>query len=194
MKASIEMLPFSRRALWRTVLESYCRHTVRQRTPADLRGELIERILALRGVTEGPSHIPGVEGARAFLLESEYAEGPTEAYLSKGEFALLHPLFDDAPHLTLPRELSDEAVAKGWGELRPVTGTWGVPPIAFMVYGPRDESELEAVWSITLVSYEFVRGKSETSPDEMGYGEQATLLPQPVFASASTYSSGEERT
>ena len=193
MKAITKMLPFRRRALWRTILHKYREHTAGRAT-SDLRGELTERILALPGVTEGPSRIPGVEGARAFLLEPEYAGGPVEAYLSEGEFAFLNPLFDDAPHFALPHQSSDEAVAKGWGELRLVTGVWGVPPIALMAYGPRDEKELEAVWSITLVSYEFARGKSETSPDEVGYGEEATLLPQPAFVGAVASSSGEERT
>lgn len=198
MKASIKALPFRQRALWRTVLNRSFGHTV-GRAPAELRGELTERILALPGVTEGLSDIPGVEGAKAFLLEPEYAGGPVEAYLSEGEFAFLNPLFDGAPHLALPNELSDEAVAKGWGELRPVTGVWGVPPIAFMAYGPRDEDELEAVWSIALASYEFAcsnaRGKSELSPNETDCGEEATLLPRPAFAGAVAASaSGEERT
>ncbi|CAA9432830.1 MAG: hypothetical protein AVDCRST_MAG28-1577 [uncultured Rubrobacteraceae bacterium] len=193
MKASVKALPFRQRALWRAVLNRYCGHIV-GRAPVELRGELTGRILALPGVTEGRSTVPGVEGARAFLLEPEYAGGPTEAYLSGGEFAFLNPLFDGAPHLALPRELSDEAVAKGWGELHPVTGVWGVPPIAFMAYDPRDEEELEAVWSIALASYEFARSKRETSPDEAGCGEEETLLPRPAFAGAVASSSGEERT
>lgn len=194
MKTSIKELPFRRRSLWRALLDRYREHTV-GKAPADLRERLRERILALPGVTEVvSSRIPGVEGSSAFLLEPEYAGGLTEAYLSKGEFAFLNPLFDDALYLALPHESSDEAVAKGWGELRPVTGVWGVPPIAFMAYGPRNEDELEAVWSITLASYEFACGKSETSPDEAGYGEEAALPSRPVFAGAAVSSGGEERT
>ncbi len=84
-------------------------------------------------------------------------------------------------------------MAKGWGELRPVTGIWGVSSIAFMAYSPRYEDELEVVWSIILASYEFARGKLEISPDEAGYSEEATILSRPAFVGAVASSSGVGR-
>jgi hypothetical protein len=35
---------------------------------------------------------------------------------------------------------------------------WGVPTTVAMVYGPRDEQELEIVWRIVQASYEFACG------------------------------------
>jgi Family of unknown function (DUF5519) len=60
-----------------------------------------------------------------------------------GEFAHLHPHSDGSLHLTLPRDLAEEVVAKGWGEPHVVVG-WAT----LMVYGPRDPAELKVVWSI----------------------------------------------
>jgi phospholipase/carboxylesterase len=53
--------------------------------------------------------------------------------------------------MTLPPELADEAFEKGWGEPHPYSGT----PL---IYGPRDEHELEVVWRLLQASYEFARG------------------------------------
>ena len=59
--------------------------------------------------------------------------------------------FPASLHMTLPPELADEAFEKGWGEPHPYSGT----PL---IYGPRDEHELEVVWRLLQASYEFARG------------------------------------
>ncbi len=178
MKPNLKTLPFRRKPFWRKVPAEFCEQTM-ESTSASLREELRERILDLPDVFEGPSRIRGVGVARSFLLGPAHAEGPLEAYLSEGEFAFFNPLCGDALHLTLPRDQRNEAVVKGWGEVRPVTGVWGIPPIAFMVYDPRGEDELDAVWRIVLASYAFARGKPSSSP-----GREAPVLPRPALASA----------
>jgi hypothetical protein len=34
-----------------------------------------------------------------------------------------------------------------------------IPPTHVMIYGPRDEAELETVWQLVEVSYAFARGE-----------------------------------
>ena len=183
MEPNLKMLPFRRRGIWRTVAARFYEQTV-VGVPADLREELRGRILDLPGVVEAPSRVPGVAGARAFLLEPEYAGGPPKAYLSEGEFAFLNPLCGDALHLALPRDLSDEAVVKGWGEMRPVAGDWGTSPIAFVAYDPKDEDELDSVWRIVLASYEFARGSTARSQQRAERDGAAVIPPRLALAGA----------
>src|SRR5918998_5348968 len=117
-----------------------------------LRERLHERAGALPGVVEG-SNGTSAPDTRTYLLEPEYAEGPREAFLARGEFAHLHP--DGSLHLTLPRELGDEVMVQGWGEVHIDAETRRGSPIFMMVYAPRDDDELEAVWRIVRSSYEF---------------------------------------
>ena len=119
-----------------------------------LRERLRERAGALPGVVEGSDETSALD-IRAFVLEPGYAEGPREAFLAGGEFAHLHP--DGSLHLTLPRELGDEVVVQGWGEVHVDAGVRRGSPIFMMVYTPRDD-ELEAVWRIFRSSYEFALG------------------------------------
>jgi hypothetical protein len=55
--------------------------------------------------------------------------------------------------MTLPTEVAEGAYAAGWGEPHPISGT----PL---IFGPRDESELEIVWGLLRSSYEY----ASTSP------------------------------
>jgi hypothetical protein len=128
-------------------------HTqLEQNAPVELQEELWQRMASLPDVTPAPSRI-SVPGARAITLDEAHAQGAPEALIVDGEFAHLHPHADGSLHLTLPRDLAEEVVAKGWGEPHVVVG-WAAP----MVYGPRDASELEIVWSIVQASYEHARG------------------------------------
>jgi phospholipase/carboxylesterase len=94
-----------------------------------------------------------VPGALAFVLDEEGANGPPEAFQAGREFAHLHPPEDGSLHMTLPPEIAEEACARGWGEPHPYSGT----PL---IFGPRDEHELEIVWGLLRSSYEFARGEA----------------------------------
>jgi hypothetical protein len=49
--------------------------------------------------------------------------------------------------MTLPDDVAETAYAAGWGEPHPISGT----PL---IFGPRDDAELEIVWGLLRSSYE----------------------------------------
>lgn len=58
--------------------------------------------------------------------------------------------------MTLSEEVAHAAYAHGWGEPHPVSGT----PL---IFGPRDEAELEVVWTLLRTSYRYAAGKETGS-------------------------------
>jgi|SRR5947207_2558256 len=127
-----------------------------QNAPTDLQEELLRRALELPGVSEAESGV-SVPGARAFVLDETAARGPRQAFQVGREFAHLHPSDDGSLHMTLPEEVAEAAYAGGWGEPHPISGT----PL---IFGPRDEAELEIVWGLLRSSYEYASGGG-TRPD-----------------------------
>jgi hypothetical protein len=125
---------------------------VSQTSPPALHRELAARALELAGV-HGADSLVSVPGALAFVLDEETAGGPPEAFQAEREFAHLHPPHDGSLHMTLPPDLAEEAFDKGWGEPHPYSGT----PL---IFGPRDEHELEVVWRLLRASYEYAKGDS----------------------------------
>ena len=123
-----------------------------QNAPAALQEELVRRALELPGVSEADSRV-SVPGARAFVLDEASAHGPREAFQVEHEFAHIHPSEDGSLHMTLPDQVAEAAYAAGWGEPHPISGT----PL---IFGPRDEAELEIVWGLLRSSYEY----ASTSP------------------------------
>jgi Family of unknown function (DUF5519) len=120
-----------------------------QNAPTHLQEELARRALELPGVSESESRV-SVPGARAFVLDEATAGGPAEAFQAGREFAHIHPPEDGSLHLTLPIDVAEAAYAAGWGEPHPISGT----PL---IFGPRDEAELEVVWGLLQRSYEYAR-------------------------------------
>lgn len=141
-----------------------------QNGPSELRERLLGRARALPGVLEEESRV-APPGTRAFLLAPGHDGGPPQAFLSRGEFAHLHPSRDGSLHLALPRGLSDEVVGKGWGEMHlEIRHPRGLSSY-LMVYAPRDERELEIVWRILLDSYGFARGGEPAPHAPEGAGD-----------------------
>ncbi len=128
----------------------YPHQQLTQTAPAELQERLFRRAATLPGVTVGDSCV-SVPGARAFHLDEALAGGPEAAFQCAREFAHLHPPGDGSLHLTLPPSVHADARAKGWGEPHPISGT-------MLLFGPRDEPELETVWQILLVSYRYALG------------------------------------
>ena len=122
-----------------------------QNAPASLQDQLIHRAAALEGVLLGETRI-SVPGARAFHLEAKAANGPKAAFMVEGEFAHLHPPEDGSLHLRLPPAWAQRALDGGWAERHPRN------PETLMVYGPRDQGELEVVWRLLRASYEYAHG------------------------------------
>lgn len=122
-----------------------------QNAPIELQEALFERARSLEGVSAAPSCV-SVPGARGFHLDPALALGPPEAFQCRTEFAHLHPAHDGSLHATLPAEVYDDALEKGWGDPHPLSGT-------MMLFGPRNEQELEVVWQLVQASYRFGRGQ-----------------------------------
>jgi len=129
---------------------------VSQNAPAHLQERLLDVAGELPGVTVGASHI-SVPGARALNLEQ--GGGDSQAYLvpSAREFAHLHPTEDGSLHLALPPALAADLVAKGWGRIHPLAGTRLTPEFV-MVFGPRDDEELDTISTIVRTSHAYAAG------------------------------------
>ena len=65
--------------------------------------------------------------------------------------------------MLLPSEFSTVALDKGWGIIHPLTGSIsGENSDYVMIFGPRDEDELQAIWIIAQISYYHARGLNWT--------------------------------
>jgi phospholipase/carboxylesterase len=130
-------------------------HQETQNAPAELQERLWARLAELPDVTTGPTKV-GVEGTRALLLDRGAAAGPDAAYVlpDDGEFAHQHP--DGSLHVVLPDALAYDALAKGWAVAHPLAGV-RVSPGMVLVYGPREEAEVEIVAGIAAASHRYAR-------------------------------------
>jgi len=127
--------------------------------PAEVQEKLFARLSALPGVHSRESAI-SVPGARGFMLAAPHT-GPAEAFLvpQAGEFAHLHPGTDGSLHIALPVGLAAAAIGRGWAVAHPLAGirlTAGM----VLVYGPRDETELDVVTAIVATSHAWATGRS----------------------------------
>jgi phospholipase/carboxylesterase len=127
-----------------------------QQSPPLLQERLFERLAKLPGVGTRDSAI-SVPGARALVIRKP--GGPAEAFLvpQVGEFAHLHPSYDGSLHLALPPPLAADALAKGWSVAHPLAGL-RVTPGMVMVFGPRDDDEVEVVAAIVATSHAWASG------------------------------------
>ena len=127
-----------------------------QNAPPDLQERVYELAASLPGVAVGPSHV-SVPGARAFHLP-EAAAAPREAFMVGREFAHVHPPGDGSLHMALPPDVVERAIENGWAERHPLAGQYGLPANIVMVFGPRDEDELEVVADLMRASHAFAAG------------------------------------
>jgi hypothetical protein len=122
-----------------------------QNAPAALQEKLFALARGLPGVVVGPSHV-SVPGARAFHLPA-CAHPAEDGFMLEREFAHLHPPSDGSLHVSLPPDIVDVVIANGWAEYHPLAGKHGLPRNIVMVYGPRDEAELEIVGALVRASH-----------------------------------------
>ena len=101
-------------------------------------------------------------GARAFTLPD--GDGPDDAFLvpQAREFAHLHPGYDGSLHLALPPAQAADLVARGWGVPHPWAGT-RLSPGFVMLFGPRDEDELEVATGVVEAAHAYASGASRQS-------------------------------
>jgi phospholipase/carboxylesterase len=126
-------------------------------SPTEIQERLFSRIAALPGVTTRQSAI-SVPGARGLMVERG-AGAPLDAFLvpRAGEFAHLHPGYDGSLHLALPPALAADAIASGWAVAHPLAGIRLARGMV-MVYGPRNDAELDVVAGIVETSHAYATG------------------------------------
>ena len=122
-----------------------------QNAPVAMQEALFAWTRALPGVVVGPSHV-SVPGARAFHLPACGRPAPA-GFMLEREFAHLHPARDGSLHMTLPPEVVERVIENGWAERHPLAGQHGMPTNIVMVYGPRDEEELEVVDALVRAAH-----------------------------------------
>ncbi len=127
-----------------------------QIAPRDLQEKVFEKAKSLSGVKIGPSLV-SVPGARAFHMPecSHHAHG---AFMIEREFGHIHPPSDGSLHMTIPPQHVKQVIENGWAEPHPIAGKHGLPANIVMVYGPRDESELEVVLDLVVASHAHAQG------------------------------------
>jgi phospholipase/carboxylesterase len=111
--------------------------------------------MQLEGVAEGHSSVSPAP-SRALLLTGQRAISAPETSLSAREPlepVHIHGVTDTSTHLCLPMQRAHEVCELGWGEIHPFDDF----RTEIMVYGPRDEEELEVVLSIIEESLHFAR-------------------------------------
>lgn len=132
-----------------------------QQTSQNATEELVNKLanwaFALDGVYEQPSQI-SLPGARALWLEEDVEVVNREALLIGREFAHFHPMPDGSIHLMLSLDDAKELVDKGWGEYHPMVADGRIPAHLVMVFGPRNDDEVEVIKTIILASYHFAIG------------------------------------
>lgn len=128
--------------------------------PAEVWDELLRRANGLPGVSEHDSVI-SVKGARAFWLDPEMIKGPKDSLIMETEFAHIHPRPDSSWHLQLPYELAVLAVSAGWGRIHTVVWLGDAPANSMLLYSPRNEQEMEVVWSLVEEAYRYSTGQPQ---------------------------------
>jgi hypothetical protein len=122
-----------------------------QNAPAALQERLFALARGLPNVVVGPSLV-SVPGARAFHLP--WCHQPTPGgFMIEREFAHLHPATDGSLHMALPAGIVDAVIDNGWAERHPLAGKFGLGTNIVMVYGPRDDAELEIVADLVRAAH-----------------------------------------
>ena len=122
-----------------------------QNAPAPLQERVFACGEALPGVVSGASLV-SVPGARAFHLPGCHAVA-RDAFMIEHEFAHVHPPRDGSLHMTLPPRIVDRVIENGWAERHPLAGRNGFPTNIVMVFGPRDDDELQVVEELLRASH-----------------------------------------
>lgn len=129
-----------------------------QTPPSAVYEALKARAFDFPGVERRPSAI-SVPGAEALWLTVESEHRCQNAFMVGNEFAHVHPPHDGSMHMMLPRAAVREVMRKGWGEMHPMALLGAIPPNAVMIFGPRDEMELDLILDIIATSHGFALGE-----------------------------------
>jgi phospholipase/carboxylesterase len=114
-----------------------------QRGAPDLTETLAARVFAVPEVEERPGAVAHPD-ERGIWLRDDLRQGPADAFVGQREIGHFHP-WDHSLHIALPPELVEPAVQAGWAEVHPVARAGMAPKNMVMLYGPRDESEVDVL-------------------------------------------------
>ena len=128
-----------------------------QNPPSDIYAKLKDRAYDFPFVERRPSII-SVPGAEALWLLEEGGHSCADAFMKENEFAHVHPPYDGSMHMMLPEDEVPGVLERGWAEIHPLVPQGSVPPTLVMIFGPRDEGELEVILKLIDASYRFARG------------------------------------
>lgn len=126
--------------------------------------ELFRRCFRLPEVTERATII-SVPGARALWLDESLDLAHPEAIVAGREFAHIHP--DGSLHASLSPARAREAVEAGWAEPHPLASYLGKDGMV-LLYTPRNEEELDVIFSLVADSYAYVTGRPVDPADWKG--------------------------
>jgi hypothetical protein len=124
----------------------------------ELHQALKARFYALPDVEERQTIVSDPRG-RAMWLRDGVPIGDPDAFLAGREFGHFHP-WDRSMHLILPMDVAREAVEAGWASVHPAVPLLGLPENRLMLYGPRDDAELEVVYRLLLEAYRYAGGRA----------------------------------
>lgn len=135
-----------------------------QNAPVDMQEALKAAMDDLEGVRLEPTPF-SFTGSMGWRLAENLALGTAGAFIRESrEFGHQHVPEDGSMHLLLPNESATIALDKGWGVIHPLTESISDENSEYvMIYGPRDEDELQTVWIIAQISYYQARGVDMTS-------------------------------
>lgn len=126
------------------------------RSSPELWGRLVAGTFALESTVEGHSQVSPPSSRAVFLVDrlDERAPETSLAPRQRLEPVHLHGVHDSSLHLCLPAARGAELTELGWAEPHQYEdfGT------EFLVYGPRNEAELETVLGFIRESLAFARG------------------------------------
>ncbi len=128
-----------------------------QRAPREMQDSLAVRVYALPDVEERPTTL-SAPGARAVWLNDAVLPGPANAFLGNREIGHFHP-WDGSMHVALPPDVARQAVAAGWAEVHPVARAGMAPENDVMIYGPRDEQEVDVIFGLLQAAYRYAGGR-----------------------------------
>ena len=134
-----------------------------QRSTPALWGRLVARTFALPGIVEGHSAVSPASSRAVLLASRPELRAPETSLAPQGnpvEPVHLHGMDDTSIHLCLPPERAAELCDRGWAEPHQYADYGS----EIMVYGPRDECELEFVVGLISESIEWAteRNTSES--------------------------------
>lgn len=117
-----------------------------QNAPAAMGALPAWRVFALPEVEERAGTVAH-PAERAIWLRDEIPAAPGDVFLGDREIGHFHP-WDGSLHIVLDPGLAEAAAAAGWAEVHPVALAGLAPRNRVMLYGPRDETEADIIFSL----------------------------------------------